>query len=301
MKTALYHLARRLLSQQQRNRINTGIVRGRIKLAPLINMVNGRFDAGALRDELTRALPQRFDALMIHCSFDDLLPMYSGGVMQFATMLLDFCGADRTLVMPAFTFGPPGRDIVDHFAANPHFDARRQPSQMGLLSEIFRRTPGVNRSLHPTHSVCALGPHAREITSEHHLAQSTFGARSPFAKMADLDTIIVGLGKPYYRCLTQIHAAEDLLGDRYPLPRTFRELNVIIANAAETHSFRLRVDVSPFERRLDRLPQLLKPGVLCQWGFHGVPMFWTHAGRITSALREAALRGKTIYAGPTLA
>src|SRR5690625_1191242 len=37
------------------------------------------------------------------------------------------------------------------------FDVQNEPSCVGILTEIFRKRPGVLRSWHPTHSVAALG------------------------------------------------------------------------------------------------------------------------------------------------
>jgi aminoglycoside 3-N-acetyltransferase len=296
----LYYVGRRLISEQRRERLKATHARGRKKLWPLIRIVNGGFDSVALRAELMQRLPAAFDVLMVHCSYDDMLPMYSEGVGHLLTVLRDLCGAERTLVMPAFTYLAAEGDLAGYFAAHPRFDARRQPSQMGLLSEVFRRTPGVLRSLHPTHSVCALGPLAASITAEHHLGGTTFGVRSPFARMAELDTVILGLGKPYYRVLTQIHAAEDLLGDRFPLPRAFREVEMVLVDGKTEHPYRFWADLNPINGRLDRLPSMLAPGDLNEWRFHGVPLFWTRAGRVTDVLVEAGRRGKTLYAGPTL-
>jgi aminoglycoside 3-N-acetyltransferase len=301
VRRAAYYLVRRVVSKRRRERLKAGLAGGRKRLWPLIRLVNGPFDSVALREELARALPPSFDVLMVHCSFDDMLPMYSDGVGQLLGLLRDLCGTGRTLVMPAFTYLAAGGDLAGHFMAHPRFDARRQPSQMGLLSEVFRRTPGVLRSLHPTHSVCALGPLAAAITAQHHLGTTTFGAGSPFARMAELDTVIVGLGKPYYRILTQVHAAEDLMGDRFPLPRRFRDVDMVLVDGKTEHRYRFRADLIPANGRLDRLPGLLDPGDLNEWRFHGVPIFWTRAGRVTRALMEAAERGKTLYAGPTLA
>jgi aminoglycoside N3'-acetyltransferase len=236
---------------------------------------------------------------MVHCSFDDMLPMYSEGVGQLLGLLRDLCGPTGTLAMPSFTYPVAGDDLAGYFTAHPRFDARRQPSQMGLLSEVFRRTPGVMRSLHPTHSVCALGPLAASITSEHHLGDATFGARSPFARMAELDTIILGLGKPYYRVLTQFHAAEDLLRDHLRRPRRFRDVEMILVDGKTEHPYRFRAELDPITGRLDRLPRMLAPGDLVEWRFHGVSIFWTRAGRVTRALVEAAQRGETLYAGST--
>ena len=102
MQKAVYHLARQVFTQKQRDRINARLARARRKLAAVLQIVNGRFDAAALRTELLRALPERFDALMVHCSFDDLLPMYSEGVGQLLAVLRDLCGRERTLAMPAY-------------------------------------------------------------------------------------------------------------------------------------------------------------------------------------------------------
>jgi aminoglycoside 3-N-acetyltransferase len=153
------------------------------------------------------------------------------------------------------------------------------------------------RSLHPTHSVCALGPLAASITSEHHVGNTTCGARSPFARMAELDTVIIGLGKPYYHVLTQVHAAEDLLGDRFPLPRRFRDVEMTLADGKVEYPYRFRAELNPGTLRLDRLSRMLAPGDLVEWRFHGVPIFWVRAGRVTRALVEAAQRGETLYEG----
>jgi aminoglycoside N3'-acetyltransferase len=294
-RDALYALARRVLDQRARTRINARIAGARKKAAPALRWLHGTFDASVLRRELERALPARFDALMVHCSFDDLLPMYTQGTDELLATLRALCGPMRTLVMPGFTFQVPGGDLPEHFARNPRFDARRQPSQMGLLSEVFRRTPGVRRSTHPTHSVCALGPHAAWLTEGHHLAPTTFGQGTPFVRMAELDTIILGLGKPFYRVLTQLPAPEDLLGDRFPVRRTSVERDVVLVDAAGEHPYRFRIDVMPAQRDVQRLRAMLQPGDLTEWRFHGIPVFWTRAAPVTSAICEAALRGKTIY------
>jgi aminoglycoside 3-N-acetyltransferase len=74
-------------------------------------------------------------------------------------MLIEFCGAERTLAMPAFYFGDPDLGGTSAtFEKNLRFDLRRTPSQMGLATEIFRRTKGVRHGRHPIYRVSALGP-----------------------------------------------------------------------------------------------------------------------------------------------
>ncbi len=50
---------------------------------------------------------------------------------------------------------------------SPIFDHEKMPSNVGAISEAFRRSHGVVRSVHPPHSVCAMGPLAAELTADH--------------------------------------------------------------------------------------------------------------------------------------
>jgi aminoglycoside N3'-acetyltransferase len=256
----------------------------------------GTFDARALGDELAAHLPADLEVVMVHCSVNDLEPMYTGGVRELLAMLLDLCGADRTLAMPAFFFGGADGDPAAYYRRRDVFDVRRQPSEMGLLSELFRRRAGVRRSLHPTVSICALGPLADELVRGHHLAPTSYGEGTPFGIMATRQTAIIGIGTEYFRCLTQVHAAEDLLGDRYPLPLRRATVPVRLKDhEGQMHHYDLPLNRPGMTRRLELVTRLLGPEELVRWRFHGVPLFVTSAGRVTEALIDAALRGETIY------
>jgi hypothetical protein len=50
------------------------------------------------------------------------------------------------------------------------------------------------RSLHPTKSVCAIGPNAAEITATHHLSPYPYDTCSPYYKLIAGGGKIVGLG-----------------------------------------------------------------------------------------------------------
>ena len=198
--------------------------------------------------------------------------------------------------MPAFFFGGASNDPVAHYREQPRFDARRQVSEMGVLSEAFRRRPGVRRSLHPTHSICAVGPLAGELVEGHHLAPTTFGPGTPFAVMAARHTVILGIGTEYFRNLTQVRAVEDLLGDRFPLRVSPTTLPVQLEDVNGTvHRYELPIQDRALRRQPIRLGHLLGPDELAQWTFHGVPLFATTAAGVTEALIAAALRGETIY------
>lgn len=296
MRAQLYYVLRRTISQEKRRRLKRRVAHVRNRLAPLYRARYGTFGAEDLRDELTSRLPADTEIVMVHCSLNDLQPTYTGDVKDLMDALIDLCRPDRTLAMPAFVFEGFEGEPVGAASQRPVFDVQRQPSEMGVLSEVFRRRKGVRRSLHPVASVCALGPLADELTADHHLASTTFGEGTPFARMAEWRTAIVGVGIEYFRCLAQVHAAEDLLGDRYPLVLRPRKVPVQLRDANGTmHNYELRAETLEMRRRLERLEQLLARNELLRWRFHGVPLFMTSAARVTEVLIEAALRGETLY------
>ena len=285
-----------MTSQERRSQAKRSIASARRRLAPLYRVRHGTFGASELRDELARHLRPDVEIVMVHCSLNDLQPMYAGGVKELLDALIELCGHERTLAMPAFCSGGPEGDPAAHIGARPVFDVRRQPSEMGLLSELFRRRKNVRRSLHPTSSVCALGPLAERLVAGHHLAKTTFGERTPFAVMAERRTAIVGIGTEYFRCLSQVHVAEDLLGERYPLVLRPRTMPVQLKDVdGSVYDYELRVGELTTRRRAERLERLLGPDELIRWRFHGVPLFVTSAARVTEVLSDAALRGETIY------
>ncbi|NJS39886.1 MAG: AAC(3) family N-acetyltransferase [Rhodobacteraceae bacterium] len=82
--------------------------------------------------------------------------------------------------MPKDPKQPWKTKLLDESLHKTHnFDAKRTPSEMGLLTELFRRAPGAKRSLHPTHSVTALGPLAEQLTATHHQATTPSGRGTP--------------------------------------------------------------------------------------------------------------------------
>jgi len=132
---------------------------------------------------------------------------------ELIDLLRDAVGPTGTLVMPAF---PIDQDPTKVFLAD------RAPVNTGLLCEMFRRTPGVQRSIHLSSSVCAIGPNAEFLVKDHHFTLMPFGLESPYCRLMDVDALIVGLGLgPTY--MTLLHVAECLLYDEIPyFPLIFR-------------------------------------------------------------------------------
>jgi aminoglycoside 3-N-acetyltransferase len=298
VKQKAYHVLRRFTSQNQRERIKNRISHVRAKISPLLKAWYGTYDNADLEAELRKHIPSDFEILMLHSSISNMQPMYRGTAKDLLGSLLRFIGPERTLAMPAFFFGTPERSYREYYRQYPRFDARRTPSQMGLVTELFRRRPGVVRSLHPTHSVCAFGPLANELCATHHLDSCACGAFSPFGIMGLHKTIILGLGVEYYRALTQVHSMEEILGDRYPIPREQEDpvhVELVAKTGNISHYEMCRPPCRAFVLRAERLGKFVQPGDIKEWCFRGTMMYLTEAAKIDTAIRSAALRGETLY------
>lgn len=286
------------LSQQRRTELKRLQVQMRKKMAPLLSLVHGKFTTGDLMKELSQRLPADFEILMVHSSFDGLLPMYQGSAKDLVAALIEFCGPNRTLVMPAFVMGGRDYDTVAYFRNQP-FDVRRTPSETGLVGEVFRRTPNVWRSLHPTCSVCALGPLAKEMTADHHLAESGMAPDSPFGVMTRRRTAIVGLGIEYYRSLTHVHTAGAQIGEeKFPIKFVKATTPVTLVDyEGVKHEYQLGLPDRTKKLDLRVLWSVLSREELVEWRYHGVSMYMVpNAGLLTARLVEAAMQeGITVY------
>lgn len=172
--------------------------------------------------------------LVVHSSLSSI-GWVVGGASTVVSVLLDVIGEHGTLAMPAAT--PQCGDPTSWTEAQGEFDLRTTPTSMGAIPETFRTWPGTVRSDHPLESVCARGPAADEITSEHPLAFSE-GPGTPFGKLYDLDSRILLLGVGFNRC-TALHFAESLVARRrltnvrFPRSESGRRVWVEMPNVAD--------------------------------------------------------------------
>jgi aminoglycoside 3-N-acetyltransferase len=74
--------------------------------------------------------------------------------------------------------------------------------------------PGAVRSLHPTHSVAAIGAEAAEIVKDHEKDDSPVGANSPLRKLRDVHGQILMLGCGLLPN-TSMHGVEELAEPPY--------------------------------------------------------------------------------------
>lgn len=124
--------------------------------------------------------------LMVHSSLR-ALGNVPGGAEMVIQGLLSALGENGTLLMPALTY----ERVIP---TCPVFDVRQTPSNVGIIPETFRKREGTRRSIHPTHSVCALGPLAAALLDPHIEDNTPCGPHSPFHTMPEHGGQILMLG-----------------------------------------------------------------------------------------------------------
>lgn len=118
----------------------------------------------------------------------------------YVRALQEVIGPSGTLVVPTYTtsFGRFAKPFI----------LEDSPSEMGKLSEFVRTLPGSLRSLHPIHSVAALGAQAEELTKDH--PRWNVGCDTVWDRMLKRKAKVVTLGLPPRQCMTLVHHIEFL-------------------------------------------------------------------------------------------
>jgi aminoglycoside 3-N-acetyltransferase len=176
------------------------------------------FDTADLTALLERLGLRTGDVVLVHVAFNSFSG-FQGGPGDVIRVLQSVVGELGTLLMPTMPFSG---SAVEYARQYPRTDLAKSPSAMGIVTEIFRRMPGVIRSIHPTHSVAAWGARAEELTGDHFRAESPCGRNSPFLRLLDVDGKILFLGAEI-QTMTFYHGLEELFEDRLPASPFTRE------------------------------------------------------------------------------
>ena len=153
--------------------------------------------------------------------------------------------------MPALSYSSVTEDA-------PLFDVRNTPVCVGALPEFFRKQEKTVRSIHPTHSVCAQGYLAREITQDHGKDTTPVGKNSPFRKLPGYGGKILMLGCGL-RPDTSMHGVEELSVPPYLFLDHKVRYTIIdeTGKRSEAEHFRHGFDAYGAEQRYDRAADVL--------------------------------------------
>lgn len=153
----------------------------------------------SLLRQLEEAKIPREGTVLMHSSMKSIGPV-DGGADTVLDALSDYM-KDGLLVLPTHTWSYINGD-------NPRFSVEASPSCVGILTELFRKRPGVIRSLHPTHSVAALGREAADFVEGAERYDTPCHRESPWGKLLDRNAVILLVGVDLKRN-TFIHGIEE--------------------------------------------------------------------------------------------
>jgi len=203
------------------------------------------------KEEIKRDLRElgvrKGDVILVHSSLKRI-GYVDGGAIAVLEALMETVSMSGTLVIPTYhTVG--GSMYATCLKKDYIFDPRTAPTHLGAIPSTALQYPGVIRSIHPTHSISAIGKDAKYITEAHHLADSTFGKDSPWERLVKLDGKVLGLGVSMGP-VTFYHMVEDMILDEFPLP--VRMEKTYFLKCKDWNGKLLKVPVNPHDPQFAR-------------------------------------------------
>jgi aminoglycoside 3-N-acetyltransferase len=145
-------------------------------------------------------------------------------------------GADTVIDALLETVGPTGTVLVPTLTGSealspdnpPVFDPVNTPCWTGRIPETFRQRANAVRSLHPTHSVAAIGADAQALTADHIDSLTPCDPHSPYAKLAQIDSGCILLIGVNHQSNTTMHHVEELVGVGYHMQPGLARARILV-------------------------------------------------------------------------
>lgn len=155
---------------------------------------------------------QPADNLLVHSSMKSLGPVQGGADTVLDALQEAVC--DGLLMLPTHTW----KQMSAEYSL---FDPETEPVCVGILPELFRKRPGVVRSLHPTHSVAVYGKGAEEYIKGEENCTTPCPPEGCWGRLKDINAKILLLGVTHTRN-TYIHSIEE----SFNIPERFTDKQV---------------------------------------------------------------------------
>ena len=194
------------------------------------------------------------DDILVHSSFKSLGGV-EGGIETVIEALLSVVGDNGTLLFPTLSFSTVNPEPPIN---NPVFDVRNTPSCVGAMSNVFMGFDGVERSMHPTHSVAVLGARQKEYIETHGLDNEPVGINSPFFKLGQFGGKVLFMGCST-KSNTSMHGVEEYAKAPYVLSETTKRYVLIdkYGNRTEKDYYYHYIRQNGYVQRYDRLENIV--------------------------------------------
>ncbi len=216
---------------------------------------NSNKDFVKIKEDLSLLGIQSGDDIIVHSSYKQLGGV-DGGIETVIQALLSLLGDRGTLLFPTLSYNSVNPEPPIN---NPVFDVIHTPSCVGAMSNVFMKFPGVQRSLHPTHSVAVLGMRQEEYIKNHELDDEPVGPNSPFFKLCQFGGKVLFLG-----CSTvfntSMHGVEEYAGAPYVLSKDTKRYVLIDQSGKRTEKeyHYHYISQNGFAQRYDKLENLME-------------------------------------------
>ncbi len=205
------------------------------------------------------------DVVLVHSSLSSF-GCVMGGADAVIDALLEVVGDEGTIMVPTLTRvtksgKSPSMDDP------PIFDPENTPCWTGRIPETLRRRKGAIRSLHPTHSITAIGAKAEELLKEHEKAITPCGKGSPYGRLAELDNgYILFLGVTL-GCGTLFHHVEEMADVPYHMQKEPVEAEII--ERGKRRKVKIKIHAYGTPRNFSRMEPILKKAGVMRMGTIG--------------------------------
>ncbi len=237
------------------------------------------------------------DAIFVHSAMPGFAG-FRGGVADIVRVFQEAVCPGGALLMPTIPFGG---SALDHASSGKIFDPAKTPSQVGLITEIFRRFPDVKRTVHPTHPIAVWGTERDWWAADKPDLDTPCGRGTLFDRLHQKNGKIILAGVSI-TCLTHFHYAEEILENRLPFsPFTSERFSFPCrVNGQLIQSSPMRLYDPAISRRRQLLPlaaELQKTGRWKQGRVGTLEVTVLQAREILQTLEEMADRGVFCYRG----
>lgn len=199
------------------------------------------------------------NTVLIHSSLKSI-GLVEGGANTVIDALLDVIGEQGTLMVPALTGKREDSPLTP-----PVFDVLTSPCWTGTIPETLRKRPQTRRSLHPTHSVSAIGSKKSELTKDHEFSSSPCDDKSPYYKNAIMGGFILFIGVAQ-ESNTSIHMCEELAKVPYHLQKETTNMIVTGYNGEKIVVSNRLHDWEKPETDFNKLDELYKTNAVMKLG-----------------------------------